>query len=324
MSLLETVPNLSEGRDSRRIDRIVAALEVRRLCVLDVSADADHHRTVVTAVGEAGDLAMGLEAFTAAALAQVDLRSHRGVHPRLGVVDVVPIVPLPGATMAEAAACARDVGLRLGEGLDLPVFLYGHASPLAGVATAPGSARRRPIDLRRLGEEGVAAAIAAGDLVPDFGPARVDPARGVTLVGARPPMVAFNVVLDTGDVRIARAIAAKVRAAGGGLPGVEALGLGLPGRGLAQVSTNVHATGANSEGFAFETTLSHLAARVQAEAEALGATIVDTEIVGLVPRDALRGWGPQLPGVAPSEILEKALESEGCPSGRAVRGRRPS
>ena len=285
---------MSEGRYEAWIDEMADALaSPPGVRVVDVSSDPDHHRTVFSAVACGADLEDGLLAMSETALRRLDLRSHRGVHPRLGVIDVVPIVPLGEASMDEAIGCADAVAARMASELGLPVYLYGEA--------ARRSARRRPAQLRRLGLDGVAAAAASGKLTPDFGPTVADPSRGVTLVGARGAMVAFNAVLNTHEVEIARAIAACVRESSGGLPGVQALGFLLESRSLTQVSMNVFAP--------FTATLSEIAEEVGSRARSLGTSIAELEVVGLVPEQALRSVSGEvvLPeGVDPQQVLETA------------------
>lgn len=270
--LLECVPNVSEGRRPH----VLAALErsltaVPGLRVLDLSSDPDHHRTVLTMAGTAEELRSGVLALYTWAAEHVDLRSHRGVHPRVGAVDVVPFVPLAGATMADAVAAAVSTAAAVADHFDLPVYLYEEA------ARTPQ--RRLLADIRRGQFEGFPAKIALPEWAPDFGPARVHPSLGVTVVGARFFLLAVNARLATADVTAARAVARAVREKDGGLPGVRALGLLLESRGCAQVSMNL---------VDFRrTSLVELLARVEAEAKAQGTEVVATELVGLAPAAAL-------------------------------------
>ena len=220
---LESVPNFSEGRDRATIDAIEAALAAHAR-VLDVHADADHNRSVFTVVGEDVALVEALVAAVEVARERIDLRRHEGAHPRIGAADVVPLVPVRPDDMSRARVAAHVLGEWLG-GLGLPVFMY--APP-----------ERGPAFFRRGGTEELERRLDAGELAPDFGPARLDPSAGGVLVGARRPLVAFNVNLR-GTLEAAREIAALVRESGGGLPGVRALGLELPSAGLVQVSMNV-------------------------------------------------------------------------------------
>ncbi len=260
---LEAVPNFSEGRERATIDAIGRALSGRAR-VLDVHADADHNRSVFTLGGQEDDLVEALLAGIACARERIDLRAHEGAHPRIGVADVVPVVGVRPEDMDRARAAALALARRVGEELALPVFLYGELGAARGPAffRAGGSAELR----RRLD---------GGELTPDRGPARLDPAAGAVLVGARRPLVAFNVNLRTDDLDVARAIAAIVREKGGGFSGVRALGFALPSRGLVQVSMNVE----DPE----RVDLHEIVARVRAEAAARGVETAGSELVGLLP-----------------------------------------
>ncbi|HVR29948.1 MAG TPA: glutamate formimidoyltransferase [Thermoanaerobaculia bacterium] len=297
MPLLEAVPNVSEGRDAGRVREIAAALaSVPGVRLLDVSSDPDHHRSVLTAAGEPAPLEEGLTKLCRAALERIDLRHHDGVHPRIGAIDVVPLVPLAGAAIENAVESAERLGRRVGEELGVPVFLYGEAARSAD--------RRAPAALRRLGLAALSEAIDGGALTPDYGPRRVDPRVGVTLIGARGFLVAFNVQLATEDVRIARAVAKAIRERDGGLPGVQALGLALESRRRAQVSVNLLPTARAS--------LFTVVERIRDEASRHGVEIESSELVGLVPEevaldaaaDALR-----LPRLSPAHLLERRLAS---------------
>jgi glutamate formiminotransferase len=288
---LESVPNFSEGRERETIDAIAAALTSAEARLLDVHADADHNRSVFTLVGSEAELIEGLVAGVEGARARIDLRRHEGAHPRVGAADVVPLVPIRPQDMARARAASLELGERLG-GLGLPVFLYG----------GPG---RGPAFFRRGGPAGLQARIDAGELAPDFGPARVDPAAGAVLVGARRPLVAFNVNLRTADVGVARAIAAIVRERDGGFLGVRALGLDLPRAGLVQVSMNVEDWEA--------ATLHDIVARIAAEAEARGVEVGGSELVGLMPAGAAAaaaGAMLRIDGFDASRVLELRLLDE--------------
>lgn len=284
---LESVPNFSEGRDRGTIDAIAGALS-ERARLLDVHADPDHNRSVFTLVGEEAELIEALVAGVACARKRIDLRRHAGVHPRIGAADVVPLVPIAPADMERARAAALEAAARIG-GLGLPVFLYGQ----------PG---RGPAFFRRGGPEELQRRIDAGELVPDFGPPRLDPAAGAVLVGARRPLVAFNVNLRSDDVEVARAIAAVVREGGGGFPGVRALGLDLPRAGLVQVSMNVEDWEAAA--------LHEIVARVAEEAAARGVEVAGSELVGLMPAGAAAaaaGAMLRIDGFDTSRVLELRL-----------------
>lgn len=271
MPRLECVPNVSEGRHPERVARLAAAAASGEgVRLLDVSSDPDHNRTVLTLAGDAPGLRQSLLALYATALQEIDLTRHEGVHPRVGAVDVVPFVPLGDTPMAEAVAAAEDLAAAVAERFGLPVYLYEQAARIPE--------RRRLADIRRGGFEGFAAKIEDPAWAPDFGPGRVHPAAGVTVIGARFFLIAFNALLDTADVAIARQVARRVRESGGGLPAVRAMGVYLASRGRAQVSMNLVDYRQTSVLTALE--------RVRAEAEALGARVVRSEVIGLMPEAA--------------------------------------
>jgi glutamate formiminotransferase / 5-formyltetrahydrofolate cyclo-ligase len=304
---LECVPNVSEGRRPEVIGRLLdAASSVSGARLLDASSDPDHNRSVLTLAGEPGPLHRALLAVYEVALAEIDLRAHRGVHPRVGAVDVAPFVPLGDAPMAAAVAAAERLGEAVAARFGLPVYLYEQA--------ARRPERRLLAEIRRGGFEGFERKIAEEGWAPDFGPRRVHATAGVTVVGARFFLIAFNAVLDTGDVAVAKAVARQVRESGGGLPAVRAMGVYLATRGLAQVSMNL---------VDFRRT-SMLAAlgRVRAEAAALGASVVDTEVIGLVPEEAVAGVVRE--ALASSAFgLERVLEQRLRPPVLAGEGREP-
>lgn len=292
--LLECVPNVSEGRRPEVIARLAAAAAsgpgVR---LLDVSSDPDHNRTVFTLVGDPEGLNQSLLSFYEIALAEVDLTRHDGVHPRVGAVDVTPFVPLGDTPMEVAVAAAERLGRAVAERFGLPVYLYERA------ARTPE--RRRLADIRRGQFEGLPARMADPAWAPDFGPARVHPTAGVTVIGARFFLIAFNAVLDTADPEIARAVARKVRESSGGLPAVRALGFYLARRGRAQVSMNL-------VDFRQTPVLKALD-RVRYEAEALGTRVVETELIGLIPEEAVLGVARDallLPELGVGRVLERA------------------
>lgn len=284
---LESVPNFSEGRDRATIDAIGAALSARAQ-LLDVHADADHNRSVFTLVGTEEELAGALVEGIAVAKERIDLRAHDGAHPRIGAADVVPIVPLVPGDLERARAAAPRIGERIGSELGLPVFLYA----------PPG---RGPAFYRRGGPAGLQARIDAGELAPDFGPSSLHPSAGGVILGARRPLIAFNVNLR-GELAAARAIAAVVREKGGGFPGVRALGLDLPRAGLVQVSMNVEDWEAAA--------LHEIVGRIVAEADAHGAEVVGSELVGLMPAGAAAaaaGAMLRISGFDASRVLELRL-----------------
>jgi glutamate formiminotransferase len=285
---LESVPNFSEGRDETTISAIGTALTSGGARLLDTHADADHNRSVFTLVGSEAELVDGLVAGVGCARDRIDLRRHEGAHPRVGAADVVPLVPIRPDDLERAQAAAREVAARVGE-LGLPAFFYD-------------GPERGPAYFRRGGPEGLQARIDAGELVPDFGPSTLDPAAGAVLVGARRPLIAFNVNLRTDDVDVARAIAAVVRERGGGFPGVRALGLDLPRAGLVQVSMNVE----DWEAVA----LHEIVARIVDEAAARGVEAAGSELVGLMPAGAaagVAGAALRIDGFDASRVLELRL-----------------
>ncbi len=281
MSALVAVPNVSEGRDRAALDAVGAAFEAGGARWLDLHADADHHRSVFTLAGEPGALGRALAAGTEEALRRIDLSRERGIHPHVGAVDVVPVVHRTdaerGAACAEALVAAEEIG-RLG----VPVLLYGE---LAGGRTRA--------ELRRGGPAALAERLASGEVRPDFGPARIDPRKGATLVAARPVLLAFNLEVDA-TLEEARAAAAAVREGGAdGLPGVRALGLLLESSGIVQVSVNVE---------------DHRAVSLAALLEAVRRHVPVTagEVIGLPPRAAFDGGPDEVP-VHNRRTLEDAL-----------------
>jgi glutamate formiminotransferase len=292
---LESVPNFSEGRDAGTIEALRSALSTHA-DVLDVHSDPDHNRSVFTLVGDDTSLVEALLAGIACARERIDLRSHEGAHPRIGAADVVPIVALDPRDREGARDCALRLADRVGAELGLPVFLYGDSAP-----------ERGPAFYRRGGPEELQRRIDAGELRPDYGPARLDEGAGGVIVGARRPLIAFNVNLATDDVEIARAIAAVVREKGGGFPGVRALGLLLPRAGRAQVSMNVED---------FEAAALHeIVDRVEDEARTRGVEVAGAELVGLMPAGAAAaaaGAVLRIEGFSRSRVLEVRLLERGA------------
>jgi glutamate formiminotransferase len=287
---LESVPNFSEGRDRATIAAIGEALSggVR---LLDVHSDPDHNRSVFTLVGADEPLIDALLAGVAVARDRVDLRRHTGAHPRIGAADVVPVVPLRPADMERARPAALELARRIGVELGLPVFLYGELAPGRG-----------PAFFRQGGTEELARRLAAGTVTPDFGPPALDPGAGGVIVGARRPLIAFNVDLRGATPEDARAIAAVVRERDGGFPGVRALGLDLPGAGRVQVSMNVEDWEAAA--------LHEIVARIEAEAAARGAEVAGSELVGLMPAGAAAaaaGALLRIDGFDASRLIETRL-----------------
>ncbi len=286
---LESVPNFSEGRDRATLDAVAGALSARAR-LLDVHADADHNRSVFTLVADEDDLVEALVAAIACARERIDLRRHEGAHPRVGAADVVPVVPLRPGDMERAKRAALALAERVGGELDLPVFVYGELAPGRG-----------PAFFRAEGLEGLRRRVESGELAPEFGPARIEDRSGAVLVGARRPLIAFNVNLR-GELEAAREIAAAVRERDGGFPGVRALGLELPRAGLVQVSMNVEDWEAAA--------LHDLLAAIEREASARGAKVVGSELVGLMPGGAAAaaaGAALRIEGFDASRVLELRL-----------------
>ncbi len=271
--IIECIPNFSEGRNLATIQALTAAVEsIPGVRLLDRTSDADHHRSVLTFAGDPD--AVVEAAFQAIRIATklIDLRTHTGVHPRIGATDVVPFVPILGATMEDCGRLARRLGERIGAELQIPVFLYEQA------AGQPDRTRLEAI--RQGGLSGLAARMAAGlNWRPDFGPAHLHETAGAMVIGARHPLIAFNVNLNTADLTIAKAIARTVRQSDGGLPCVKAIGVALPSRGIVQVSMNLTDYHVTSMAAAFRA--------VQSEAAKAGVTIAESELIGLVPQAAL-------------------------------------
>jgi glutamate formiminotransferase len=291
---LESVPNFSEGREQATIDALGETI-AQRATLLDVHVDADHNRAVFTLVGREHELVEALLAGIACARERIDLRSHEGAHPRVGAADVVPIVPIrPEEDLARASATAVELAGRVGEELGLPVFLYGELG-----------AGRGPAFFRRGGPEELQRRVDAGELTPDHGPSRLDERAGAVLVGARRPLIAFNVNLVGAEVAVAREIAAVVRERDGGFPGVRALGLDLPRAGLVQVSMNVEDWEAAA--------LHEIVARIEREARERGAEVAGSELVGLMPAGAAAaaaGAMLRIDGFDMTRVLELRLLDE--------------
>ncbi|RMH37388.1 MAG: glutamate formimidoyltransferase [Nitrospirae bacterium] len=271
--IVECVPNVSEGRNQSIIERLASAVEaVKGVALLDRHADVDHHRSVFTLAGEPNGVSRAIAEFVRVAVAVLDIRTHRGAHPRVGVVDVVPFVPLSGLTLMDCVRLATNLAAWVGHQLAVPVFLYEAACRVPE--------RRRLENIRRGGLEGLAHRM-RHDLhwQPDYGPAIPHPSAGVMVIGARPILIAYNVVLNTNDLRVAQTIAKTIRESGGGLPALKAIGVALGTRGVVQVSMNL-------TNFRVTSLLDAYGA-VRQEARRHGVAILESEIVGLVPRAAL-------------------------------------
>ena len=293
--LIESVPNISEGRRPEVVEAAVSALKhTPGLRVLDVQSDADHNRSVLTLAGDEAALREGLLALFAVAVERIDLRKHQGEHPRLGAVDVVPFIPIEGATMADCVALARGVGEAVAERFGVPVFLYEEA------ASAPH--RKNLEDIRRGEFEGLAKKMADPLWRADFGPAAPHASAGGSVVGARMPLIAYNVNLGTSDLEIARRIAKGIRHSSGGFRFVKAMGVMLEARRIAQVSINM-------TDFK-RTPLHRVLETVRSEAARYGVPVVGSEIVGLVPAEALMDAADhylQLESFNPSQVLERRI-----------------
>ena len=270
--IMECVPNFSEGRDLGKIEKIIEPFRARQgVKLLDYSNDEDHTRLVVTVVGEPEALKAALLEAVGQAVALIDLNLHSGQHPRMGAVDVIPFIPIKGCTMDEAIALSKEVGEQIATLYQVPVFLYEKS------ATAP---HRENLAAVRKGEfEGMAEKIKLTEWQPDFGPAERHPTAGTVAVGARMPLVAYNVNLGTADLNIASDIARKIRFIGGGLRYCKAMGVELKERGIVQVSINMTDYTRTALYRAFEL--------VKIEARRYGVPVVGSEIIGLVPMEAL-------------------------------------
>jgi glutamate formiminotransferase len=290
VALLESVPNVSEGRDASAVAAIAEAFSGAGARVLDTHVDGDHNRAVITLVGDDRGVEEGLVAGIDETCRRIDLRRHEGVHPRVGAADVVPVVPLTAADLGRAVNVALAVGARVGDELGLPVFLYGEIGE-----------GRRPAFFRRGGPAELQRRVDAGELEPAFGPRRLDPAAGAVLLGVRAPLVAFNLELR-GTLDVARDVAAAVRESSGGLPGVQALGLRL-GAAKIQVSTNVVDVDATPPHVMVE--------RITAEAAARGAGVGQGELVGLLPARCVAA-------AARAAGIESPLDDRGIPEQAAL------
>ena len=295
MAIIECVPNISEGRRAEIVDACVDA--IRRtpgVRVLDHSSDTSHNRSVLTLAGDAAPLKQAILALYDAAIPRIDLRAHQGEHPRVGAVDVVPFVPIEGVTMEACVALAREVGAEVAARFGVPVFLYEEA--------AASPARRNLEDIRRGEFEGLPQKMAQPDWRPDFGPSAPHPSGGASVIGARMPLIAYNINLATDRVDVAKKIAAAIRLSSGGFRYVKAMGVKVEDRNLAQVSINLTHFEKTPIFRVFET--------VKREAARYGVTIVESEIVGLVPSAALLDAARfylQLERFSPDQILEAKI-----------------
>jgi glutamate formiminotransferase len=270
--ILECVPNFSEGRDLEKIEKIIQPFRGREgVKLLDCQRDEDHHRCVVTVAGEPEPLTAAVLEAMGAAIALIDMRRHQGQHPRMGAVDVVPFIPVKNVDMQEAVALSRRVAQAAAQNFNLPVFLYEESATAAH--------RRNLADIRKGQFEGMAEKMRRPEWQPDFGPDGIHPSAGVTAVGARMPLVAYNVNLGTADLEIANDIARKIRHLSGGLRYCKAIGIDLKERGIVQVSINMTDY--------TKTALYRVFELIRIEARRWGVPVVGSEIVGLVPMGAL-------------------------------------
>jgi glutamate formiminotransferase len=295
MPVIECVPNVSEGRRMEVVNVLLDA--VRRtpsVRLLDYSSDTAHNRSVLTMAGDATSLKAAVVALFEAALPRIDLRQHTGEHPRLGAVDVVPFVPIADVTMDECVRLAKETAAEVADRFQVPVYLYEEASG--------NPARKNLEDIRRGEFEGLDTKMSAPGWAPDFGPARPHPTAGATVMGARMPLIAYNINLATNRLDVAKKIAAAIRFSSGGFRYVKAMGIALEDRGIVQVSINL----TNHE----KTPMFRVFEAVKQEAARYGVTILESEIVGLVPEAALIGTAEhalQLASFTPNQILENKL-----------------
>jgi glutamate formiminotransferase len=295
MAVIECVPNVSEGRRDDVVDALVAAIRrVPGARLLDHSSDSAHNRSVITMAGNAGPLRDAVIALFEAAVSAIDLRTHAGEHPRLGAVDVVPFIPIEGVTMEACVALAQETAAEVARRFQVPVYLYEEAS------TNP--ARRNLEDIRRGEFEGLAAKMAAPGWAPDYGPAAPHPSAGAAVIGARMPLIAYNINLATDRLDVAKKIAAAVRQSSGGFRFVKAMGVKLEERGIVQVSMNL----TNYE----KTPMFRVFEAVEREAARYGVNVLESEIVGLVPAAALVSTAEhflQLADFRSDQVLETRL-----------------
>lgn len=296
MAIIECIPNVSEGRRAEVIERLAAAIRsVSGVRLLDYSSDASHNRSVFTYIGDADAVKRATLALFEAAIPAIDLRAHKGEHPRLGAIDVVPFVPIDGITMEQCVAIAKDVGASIAERFAVPVFLYEEA--------AANPARKNLEDIRRGEFEGLTEKMRASEWIPDFGPREPHASAGAVVVGARMPLIAYNINLNTNRLDVAKKIAAAIRQSSGGLRYVKAAGFLLEDRNIVQVSMNL----TNHQ----KTPMFRVFEIVKREAERYGVSILESEIVGLVPSAALVSAAEfylQLERFGPDQILENKLK----------------
>lgn len=277
--MIECVPNFSEGRQSKVVDAIISAISsVNGVVLLDKEMDASHNRSVITFAGDGNAVKSAAFAATKKAMELIDMNSHKGEHPRIGATDVIPFIPLKGSTMEECVKIAHELGQEIGDKLQIPVYLYEEA------ATRPQ--RRNLADIRKGEFEGLREEIGKNpEKTPDFGPNHIHPTAGATVIGARFFLLAYNINLNTADVKIAKQIAKTIRESSGGLKSVKALGIFISDKNAAQVSMNLTNYRVNGLKKVFTT--------VKEEARKLGASIKESEIIGLIPAEALKDTSPE-------------------------------
>ncbi len=292
--IIETVPNFSEGRNKDTIEKILACFKGKQdVKLLDLHRDADHNRLVVTAVGSPEALKRAVVEAVGVAVNLIDMRAHRGEHPRMGAVDVVPFVPIKNMAMEEAIALSKETAEEIWKTYHLPVFLYEES------ATSP--LRKNLANVRKGQFEGMPEKIALGEWKPDFGEREIHPTAGVVAVGARMPLVAYNVNLDTDDIEIARAIARAVRHINGGLRYCKAIGIELKERKITQVSMNMTDY--------TQTPLYRALECIRAEAKRYGINVIGSEVVGLVPMAAIADSAAYYMGLEDFSV-DKILEAK--------------
>jgi len=295
MKIMECVPNFSEGRDKDIVHQIAEAVSrIEGIRVLDVNMDPDHNRSVVTFMSTTEIIEEGARAACNRAVQLIDMTQQQGVHPRIGAVDVVPFVPLEGATMKDAVTIAHRFGHTFAERNGVPVYFYGEAA-LEGKRTKLAA-------IRRCRYENLCDKVCDPDWCPDAGPAEFNAKSGATCVGARKPLVAFNVNLDTDDIGIAKTIAVSIRESSGGLPCVQAIGVALESRGIVQVSMNLVDYDVTPPRRVFDI--------IRKKASTQGVEVLESELIGLIPRNALKGTTADdlmLPDFGPERIIENHL-----------------
>ncbi|MDD3805147.1 MAG: glutamate formimidoyltransferase [bacterium] len=296
--LVECIPNFSEGRSLEVVERLVDIVRSGGAELLDYSSDPDHNRTVITYAGDMQDVVETAFKLARQAVEEIDMRSHSGVHPRIGALDVLPLVPLENTTLDDCISAARELGKRLGKELQLPVYYYGYA--------ARNALHVRLSDLRRGGLEGLKKRMLYNpDWRPDEGPGYLHPTAGAVALGVRKPLIAYNVNLRSDDLKAAQRIAAHIRERGGGLHGVDALGVRLAEAGMVQVTVNLRDRGLTSLDMIYDDICTAAAEE--------GITVDSGELIGMIPLDEVMrvfGRATGLSGVGPERVLEWKLKEK--------------